>query len=126
MTAYYDNKPTKLEAVGNGSYLYRMNIEEVFVETDDNNNTKQQWKCDEYTIWSPITPNKITETVITEKWKNNYEQKLINEYNSAMMEIITENANDKIQNYKNYLTERKKIKEQIDKDCQELNIIENN
>ena len=31
--AFYDNKPSKLEAVGNGSYLYRWNIQEVKPES---------------------------------------------------------------------------------------------
>ena len=29
MQAFYDSKPPYLEAVGNGSYVYRFNIEEV-------------------------------------------------------------------------------------------------
>ena len=29
MIAFYDNQPTKLEAVGNGSYVYRFNIQKV-------------------------------------------------------------------------------------------------
>jgi len=34
MQAFYDSKPSVLEAVGNGSYLYRTDIKEV--ETDSN------------------------------------------------------------------------------------------
>ena len=33
--AFYDNKPSKLEAVGNGSYLYRWNIQEVKPESGE-------------------------------------------------------------------------------------------
>lgn len=29
MIAFYDNQPAKLEAVGNGSYVYRFNIQKV-------------------------------------------------------------------------------------------------
>ena len=32
MQAFYDNKPSVLEAVGNGSYRYRYDIEEVVPE----------------------------------------------------------------------------------------------
>ena len=37
MIAFYDNKPPYLEAVGNGSYVYRFNIEEVVPELTDEN-----------------------------------------------------------------------------------------
>lgn len=120
MIAYYDKKPSKFEAVGNGSYLYRMNIESIQSEFMDK--TYTQWKCEEFTVWSPITPNKITESVITEKWDSNYEQKLVNDYNSAIIGIIIDDADAKIQAYKQYLSDRKSVKEQIDKDCEDLGI----
>ena len=48
--ANYDAKPSKLEAVGNGSYLYRFNIEEKTVEhfaeeTDEAVETRSSWEC---------------------------------------------------------------------------------
>lgn len=124
MEAFYDSQPAKLEAVGNGSYIYRRNIEEVekpAINDDDTAGT--QWKCDEVIVWSPITSNKITEAVITSKWDSNYEQKLVNEYNSAMLDLYgEEEAELHIQNYVSYLTERTAIKAQIDADCAELGI----
>lgn len=61
--ANYDAKPSKLEAVGNGSYLYRFNIEENTVEhfsegTDEAVETRSYWECEEVTVWSPLTSNK--------------------------------------------------------------------
>lgn len=92
MIAFYDNQPTKLEAVGNGSYVYRFNIQKVekpataetteLADTDESS-VQEQWQCEEVTVWSPLSSNKITEAVITEKWDNNQEQKLVNEYNAA-------------------------------------------
>lgn len=42
MIAFYDNQPTKLEAVGNGSYVYRFNIEELVpVLTEENAEEKK-------------------------------------------------------------------------------------
>lgn len=75
MVAFYDNQPTKLEAVGNGSFVYRFNIQKVEnpapAETDGvtaqaEAPVKEQWKCEEVTVWSPLSSNKITEKVITE------------------------------------------------------------
>ena len=41
-----------------------------------------QWRCEEVTLWPPITSNRITDAVISEMWPIGYEQKLINEYNN--------------------------------------------
>lgn len=39
--ANYDAKPSKLEAVGNGSYLYRFNIEEIQSSISQREQTKR-------------------------------------------------------------------------------------
>lgn len=123
MKAFYDHKPSKLEAVGNGSYLYRWDISESEVSESFSGESTRQWKCQEVTIWPPLTSNKITQAVIGELWDGDYEQKLINEYNSAVMGIYDEVlAVEKIETYKSFLAERKRIKELVDTDCAELNI----
>lgn len=130
MITFYDNQPTKLEAVGNGSYVYRFNIEElvpVLTEENAEEEKSSQWKCEEVTVWSPLSSNKITEAVITEKWDNNQEQKLVNEYNAANLGLLgaktSEEAKAKIEAYKAYLTERASLKAQVDSDCLELGIL---
>jgi len=130
MQAFYDNKPSVLEAVGNGSYLYRTDIKEV--ETDgnaadtDTEEKRTQWQCEEITVWSPITSNRITEAAITERWAANYEQKLVNEYNAAKLGLYgsttSAEAKEHIQKYTDYLTERAALKTQIDADCEALGI----
>ena len=123
MKAFYDHNPSVLEAVGNGSYLYRWNIKESEVTDSINGESIRQWECQEVTVWIPLTSNKITQDVIGELWDSDYEQKLINEYNSAVMGIYNEAlAAEKIETYKNFLAERKRIKELVDTDCTELNI----
>ena len=77
MKAFYDTKPSTLEPVGNGSFLYRYNIEEVETETEE---AHTQWQCEEVTVYAPLTANKITEAVITDKWPSNYEQKKKRKY----------------------------------------------
>lgn len=127
MLAFYDNKPSALEAVGNGSYLYRFNIEEIVPEVTEENIEEEkvsQWKCDEVTVWQPLSSNKITEAVISELWENNYEQKLVNEYNAAILDVYDEEtATAKIAAYKSFLTERNAVKQQVDNDCAELGIV---
>ena len=126
MQAFYDNKPSKYEAVGNGSYLYRYNIQEV-EQTDTQEEaaeeTRKQWSCEEVTVWSPVSSNKITQAVIADRWDSDYEQKLVNEYNGAQLGVYTdEEAEAIIAKYKAFLTERAELKKTIDADCEELDI----
>lgn len=125
--AIYDAKPSKYEAVGNGSYLYRWNIEEIQVpDNSDSETTVIKWQCEEVTVWSPVTQNKVTEAVITSKWDNNYEQKLVNDYNASKLGVYgsttSTEAKENVSAYTAYLKERKALKEQIDADCAELGI----
>lgn len=125
MKAIYDKKTSKIEAVGNGSYLYRFNIREIVYDTENNERYKS-WSCDEVTVWAPISSNKITETVISDMWNANYEQKAINEYNAAQLgmygDITGEEAQAKINAYKQFLEARAELKKRIDEDCSELGI----
>lgn len=126
MKAFYDNKPSKLEAVGNGAFRYRYNIEEVIPELTDENMGDlhtSQWVCEEVEVWLPLSSNKITSAVISDKWEKNYEQKLANEYNAALLDVYDEEtAAAKIAAYKSFLTARNAVKQQVDDDCAELGI----
>lgn len=125
MQAFYDSKPAKLQAVGNGSYLYRYDIEEVAVEStaDENDVQRTQWSCNEVAVWPPLSANKITGKAIAEQWDYNYEQKLINEYNAVQLGVIKgEEAETKVAAYETFLRERAALKAQIDADCAELGI----
>lgn len=129
--AFYDSKPSVLEAVGNGSYRYRYNIEEIdapegSVESTDEPSRKQ-WTCEEVLVWAPLTANKVTEAVIASRWDSNYEQKLINEYNAAKLGVYgsttSDDAKAKIAAYKDFLQERIDLKAQVDADCEALGVI---
>lgn len=95
--SYYDARPSKFEAVGNGSYIYRWDIQEEDapqhqIMTEGNEESiaetpRKQYSCYEVVVWATVTSNKITEAVIRAMWDANYEQKLINEYNSASLGV---------------------------------------
>lgn len=125
MKAFYDNQPSKLEPVGNGSYHYRYNINEVDKPSqgEDVEQSQTQWECEEVTVWAPLSANKITEKVLTERWDGNHEQKLVNEYNSAQIGLLSEEeAALRIEAYKAFLTERAALKAMVDSDCEEIGI----
>ena len=135
--AYYDAMPPKFEAVGNGSYIYRWDIQEeaapqqkTMTENEDQPATeisRTQYSCHEVIVWASVSSNKITEAVIGQMWEANYEQKLINEYNAANLGVYggsktSDEAKAKIASYKAFLAARATLKAQIDADCAELNI----
>lgn len=129
--AHYDEKPSVLEAVGNGSFLYRFNISEqpceADAQTEDEQLTRTQWTCDEVTVWSPLTANKITEAVIAAFCPASHEQKLVNEYNAATLGLVggsktSAEAKEKTEAYKDFLAKRTALKEQVDADCEALGI----
>lgn len=127
MKATYDNEPSVLEAVGNGSHRYHYDIKAVKTESAEKSSsegTRTQYECQEVIIWEPLTSNKITEAVIADKWDSNQEQKLINEYNAIQLGITTDKAEISIKTaaYKEFLAERVRLKAIVDADCKTLGI----
>lgn len=134
--AFYDEMPSTLEAVGNGSYLYRWDIQEEAKpaaelsaadgEIANAQESGTQYSCLEVVVWSPVSSNAILEAVISAMWPNNREQKLINDYNAAQLGCFGSKTGEKAQSainaYKAFLTRRDSIKSQVDADCEELNI----
>ena len=127
MKALYDQKPLNYEIVGNGSSYYRWNIVEMQVPASQSGEeTVTKWVCDEVIVWNTISCEKITQAVITEVWPANTERKLANDYNAAKEGIFGSvtgvDAKAYIQAYKDFLIERKALKDQITADCIELGI----
>lgn len=118
-TAFYDNQPAVFEAVGNGSYIYRWGIEETTV-TNQDETTTTKYKCFEVIVWGTVTKDKITSAVIEAIWGGGIEQKMLNDYNAAKMELLDASY---IEKYHAFLIERKAIKEQIAADCLEFGIV---
>ncbi len=111
---YYDNCPAAIEAVGNGSYLYRWSIEEIGESTTDV--TNNMWRCYEATVWNTPTKDKITEVVIDALWGAGVEMKLSNDYQAYQLGILDESFATP---YIEFLEERKRLKEQITSDIEE-------
>lgn len=114
MTSYSDIKPSIFLKINNSSYLYRMNIEQV------TENDTTSYKYDEYTVYTPLNSNTILKSVLNESYDKDYEQKLINDYNSVKLGLSTDET--KVTNYTTFLKERDSIKTQIETDCKSNNI----
>lgn len=111
MKAYYDNKPSATEAVGNGNWLYRWDIEQK--EFIDETGSRQQWACEEVTINGEPEYGKCIVAVIRSKYSADDELALVNKYNSYKQGII-EDASIETE-YAEYLTFVKGVKEQVKK-----------
>ncbi len=132
MRVSYDHELSTLEAVGDGSFRYRYNIEEKTVEQHiEGENApaanRTEWLCDEVIVWGPLTSNKITEAVISSICPASHEQKLVNEYNAASLGLIggaktSDAAKERIAAYKEFLQLRSELKATVDADCARLGI----
>jgi len=128
MKAIYDAQPAMYEANNNGSFTYRWDIHEVEVPVNNENEEEPttKWECQEVVVWGTVSKDKLVESVVTSLWANDYEQKMINDYNAAKEGVFGsvkgETAKSYIDRYKEFLGQRKAIKEQIAADCITLNI----
>ena len=128
MKTHSDHELPRLEAVGNGSYLYRWDIhtevQEQPSEDGEGVTTRLVWVAEEVTVWMPLTPNRITAAVITEAFPADYEQKLLNEYNAANLGMIPdkEETEKRRQAYTDFLRRRAELKKEIDDFCAEQGI----
>jgi hypothetical protein len=124
MKAYYDNKPSKFEAVGNGSVLYRYNITEETAPVQQEGETpRTQWVCEEVVVWEQVTKNGVVAAVINDRWTANHEQKLVNEYNSVKLGVISGDEAAAVEEaYKEFLAERRTLKAAVEADCDEAGI----
>lgn len=126
---HYDFKPEKLQANGDGSYTYRWDIKEIQVESNSPENleadpkavnTVAKWTCDEVVVWGTVTNDKLKEAVINHLWGSDKEAKLINDYNAVQFGILGEEF---AAPYMEYLRKRKEMKDLVDTDCVELQIL---
>ena len=126
---HYDFQPEKLQANGDGSYTYRWDIKEVQVESHSSTSSEAdpetvssvaKWACDEVVVWGTVTNDKLKESVINHLWGSDKEAKLINDYNAVQLGILSSDFADP---YVEYLSKRKEMKDQIDADCVELQIL---
>ena len=115
MIAHYDEKPSVFSKTQK-TITYRWDI---IQETNEENNTIS-YKCNEITLCRPVSREKLTQEVINELWDNDKEKKLINDYNSAL--INQDNNSDAVGRYVAFLTERDRIKEQVKEDYRRINL----
>ncbi len=114
MIAKYDEKPNVFSKTQK-TITYRWDIVQ---ETNEENVI--YYKCNEITLYRPVCREKLMQAVINELWDNDKEKKLINDYNSAL--INQDNNSDAVGRYIEFLNERDRIKEQVKEDFRRINL----
>lgn len=128
MKSVSDNKPEAIEKIGPHNYRFNYDIVETTVtdqstSDDEEPKTRTQYEYQTVDVYDPISSNSITQAVIADKWPSDYEQKIINEYNGAQLGVYSESvSNAKIEAYKEFLSERTRIKNIIDEECEKAGI----
>lgn len=115
MIANYDEKPNVFSKTQK-TITYRWDIVEELNEDTE----RTSYKCNEITLYRPVCREKLTQAVINELWDNDKEKKLINDYNSAL--INQDNNSDAVGRYIEFLSERDRIKEQVKEDFRRINL----
>lgn len=82
-----------------------------------------QWSATVIRAFAPLSQNKFIESAMSLIYGNDYEDKLINEYNAANLGIYDEETSrSMIERYKVFLDNRKAMKQEIERICIDNNI----
>lgn len=116
---------------GQGTIHYNHNIVEVLVIVDENGNititddpekaTGTMWQYDSLRVEYPKTADNVFATLITAKYPANTESKLQNEYNSAVLGILPEEAKAP---YIAFLNDRLTLHQMVEDDFANINTAE--
>lgn len=123
--AYYDTKPPKLEAVGNGNYLYRWDIQEEEVqhemmqegeEEPVSSVKKVQYSCREVTIHGKPEYGKCVEAVIRSDYSAEAELALINQFNAYQQGVLSDAG--VVSEYEEYIAFVSSVKSMVKEDLE--------
>lgn len=122
MKVNYDQKPSTVEAVGDGSIRFRYAVNTAINPAYDvaghDADSRTAWQCEEVIVWPPLTSNKVLAAAIADRWPQDREQKLVNDYNSAQLGLLDESSKQQaVQNYTQFLNARTELKQEIEALC---------
>ena len=112
--AYYDKRPSAFEAVGNGNWLYRWDIQEEVIEREPGMGSVTQYSCNEATIHGKPEYGNCVEAVIRSDYSTEAEFSLINQYNAYQQGISSDAS--VVSEYEKYLAYVSSVKAMVKKD----------
>lgn len=123
--AYYDSKPSAFEAVGNGNYLYRWDIQEEKVQSEAMQEGSEepvasvervQYSCREVTIHGKPEYGKCVEAVIRSDYSAEAELSLINQFNAYQQGVSSDAS--VVSEYEEYLAFVSSVKSMVKEDLE--------
>ncbi len=120
MKSTSDIRPATIQPLGNGAYHYNYNIVERQETDPETGEVKTVYDYDTVKVWNEPTYEKLVKAVIREKLDETQEFAIINEYNAAVLGVITDSTKkaEAKAAYKEYLTEVANIKAMVKADLE--------
>lgn len=122
---YYNQRPSEFGR-DKFSATIRLDIKEepaAVADTAADETAAAQYSALEFVQYEPITQNLFIELIFTGLYGNDYEAKLINEYNAAKLGLYPDGEMEqKITRYRAFLQERAAYKAEIERICNENGI----
>ena len=115
MKSNSDIRPAIIQPLGNGAYHYNYNIVERQVEDPETGETKTVYDYDTVKFYDEPTYEKLVKAVIREEIDETQEFAKVNDYNAAVLGIITDATKkaEAKQAYKDYLQQVVDIKAMV-------------
>jgi len=105
MKSSSDTRPATIQPLGNGAYHYNYNVVERQETDPETGEIKTVYDYDTVKVWDEPTYDKLVKAVIREEIDETQEFAKVNDYNAAVLGIITDTAKkaEAKQAYKDYL-----------------------
>ena len=120
MKSSSDIRPAIIEPLGNGAYYYNYNVVERKETDPETGEEKTVYDYDQVKVWDKPTYEKLVKTVIREEIDETKEFSYVNDYNAAVLGIISDEAKKAkaVKSYKEYLQFVVDVKAMVKRDLE--------
>lgn len=120
MKSSSDIRPAIIEPLGNGAYYYNYNVVERKEKDPETGEEKTVYYYDQVKLWDKPTYEKLVKTVIREEIDETKEFSYVNDYNAAVLGIISDEAKkaEAVKSYKEYLQFVVDVKAMVKRDIE--------
>ena len=120
MKSSSDIRPAVIQPLGNGAYHYNYNIVERQETDPETGEVKTVYYYDTVKVWDKPTYEKLVKAVIREEIDETKEFSYVNDYNAAVLGIISDEAKkaEAVKSYKEYLQFVVDVKAMVKRDLE--------
>lgn len=120
MKSSSDIRPATIQPLGNGAYYYNYNVVERTETDPETGEEKTVYDFDTVKVWDKPTYEKLVKAVIREEIDETKEFSYVNDYNAAVLGIISDEAKkaEAVKSYKEYLQFVVDVKAMVKRDLE--------